>query len=268
MDKHIIQDESQQTYEQLLVNNQNLLEQLNVLESQASNLQCVQKELKVARQKLKVIFEQSGTSLMILDPNTSDGIPVIVDANKVACELHGYTRAEFIGKPIDDIDDEDGKRMCLERTQQMLHGESLNIENTHIRKDGTTFPVAIYANLVEVEGELPLIITTEHDITERIRLEKKNKELLKSETMHNEEREKRIIYTATVSSAQHILNNLLTSMQLFQMKAEKSNIFDEKTEAQFYHTIREGAELVKKLSAVEVLTASNIKESVYPKSAK
>ena len=111
----------------------------------------------------KAIFEQSSTICMILDPNTPDGIPVILDANRAAYEAHGYTRAEFIGRPIADVDDEEGKRMCLERTQQMLSGKPLRVENTHVRKDGTTFPVAVYANRVDIEGRLPLIFTTEHD---------------------------------------------------------------------------------------------------------
>jgi PAS domain S-box-containing protein len=129
-------------------------------------------KLQTAQLKLKVLFEQSGTSWMILDPNTPDGIPVIIDANKAAWEVHGYTRDDFIGRPVTDIDDEEGKRMCLERTQLILSGEPLRIENTHIRKDGTLFPVAVYANRVDIEGELPLIITSEHDITDRKTAEK------------------------------------------------------------------------------------------------
>jgi len=147
----------------------------------------MKKELQAAKLKLKILFEQSGTGWMILDPNTSDGIPVIVDANKAAWELHGYTRDDFIGRPVADIDDEEGKRMCLERTQQILSGEPLQIENTHIRKDGTLFPVAVYANRVDIEGELPLIITSEHDITERKEEEKelsKLKELQENIGMH------------------------------------------------------------------------------------
>jgi PAS domain S-box-containing protein len=139
----------------------------------------MKKEFQAAKLKLKVLFEQSGTGWMILDPNTSDGIPVIVDANKAAWELHGYTRDDFIGRPVADIDDEEGKRMCLERTQQILSGEPLQIENTHVRKDGTFFPVAVYANRVDIEGELPLIITSEHDITQRKKKEKKLSELTK-----------------------------------------------------------------------------------------
>ena len=35
----------------------------------------------------------------------------IIDANEAACLAHGYKREEFIGRPVADIDDEDGKRL-------------------------------------------------------------------------------------------------------------------------------------------------------------
>ena len=130
-----------------------------------------EKEQQAAEQRFKALFEQSGTCCMILDPNTSDGIPIIVDANKAACEAHGYSRAEFIGRTVADVDDQEGKRMCLERTRLMLSGKPLRVENTHVRKDGTMFPVAVYADRVDIEGEPPLIFSTEHDITERKRAE-------------------------------------------------------------------------------------------------
>jgi two-component system, cell cycle sensor histidine kinase and response regulator CckA len=185
MGKRIIQDDSRKTKAQLLDKVQELREQVGMLESIVSKHAGVEREHQATKKKLKVLFEQSGTCCMILDPNTSDGIPVIVDANKAACETHGYTRAEFIGRPITDVDNEVGRRKCIERTQQMLSGKPLRIENTHIRKNGTMFSVAVYANQVEIEGELPLIITSEHDITDRKCLEEELREKSRIEGIYD-----------------------------------------------------------------------------------
>ena len=212
--------------------------------------------LKQSEELFRALFEQAGGYCMVLQP-TDCGIPVIIDVNKAACVAHGFTRSEMIGKPIVDLDDEEGKKLCLERTQKIMSGKTLVTETNHVRKDGSTFPVSIYANLIQIDDNPPLILTTEHDISE-IR-EERNKVLEK-------EKEKRIIFMATVSSTQHILNNLLNSLLLFKLKAEKADFFDDKTKAQYEQVIREGTELVKKLSSVEVLTESNIKASVYPKS--
>jgi hypothetical protein len=89
--------------------------------------------------------------------------------------------------------------------------------------------------------------------------DKHTKEMLKKE------KEKRIVFNATISSTQHILNNLLNQMQFFKLKAEESNSFDDETNELYEKTIREGKELVFKLSTVEDLTEENIKASVYPK---
>jgi len=136
------------------------------------------RERMVATGRFKALFEQTNTFCMILDPSTPDGVPIIIDANKAAYEAHGYTREEFIGRPVADIDDQEGNRMVLERTQQMLNGENLNVENMHVRKDGTRFPVEVSATRVDIEGGPPLIFTTEHDISGRYKAEEKIKNSL------------------------------------------------------------------------------------------
>ena len=76
--------------------------------------------LRNNEKKFRALFEQAAGYCMILDPNTSDGIPVIVDANTSACLMHGYEREEFIGRPVSDIDDEAGKRLVKARTAEIM----------------------------------------------------------------------------------------------------------------------------------------------------
>ena len=124
-------------------------------------------KLKANEKRFRALFEQAGDYCMILDPNTADGVPIIVDANKAAYEQHGYTRDEYIGRPVADIDDEEGKKLVVERTKFIMTGKPFFVENTHVRKDGTTFSVSVHANRIDVDGYPPLIFTTEYDISER-----------------------------------------------------------------------------------------------------
>ena len=135
-----------------------------------------EEKLKASEKRFRALFEQAGGYCMILDPNTADGIPIIIDANKAACEAHGYTYEEFIGRPIADIDDPEGKRLVVENTQRIMTGKPFYTENTHVRMDGTTFPVSIQANRIDKEGEPPLIFTTEYDITDKKQVEEKLKQ--------------------------------------------------------------------------------------------
>ncbi len=121
--------------------------------------------IKESEEKFHAIFEQAGYS-MILNPNTSDGIPIIIDANEAACMAHGYTREDFIGRPISDIDDEAGKLLIKKRTAEIMTGKQSYIENIHVRKDGTSFPVAIHAKRVNIGNKNSFIFTTEYDISE------------------------------------------------------------------------------------------------------
>lgn len=126
-----------------------------------------EKALIASEVKFRALFEQAGSYCMILDPNTADGIPVIIDANDAACQMHGYMRDDFIGRPVADIDDEKGKRLIKARTAEIMAGKPIYFENVHVRKDGTSFHVAVNAQRIDIGDSPPLILTTEYDITER-----------------------------------------------------------------------------------------------------
>ncbi len=129
-----------------------------------------EKESRESQKLFKAVFEQTGGYCMLLRP-TDNGIPEILDANQAACDAHGYTKEEIIGRPVADLDDEEGKKQCRRNTEIILSGQTLAIENIHMRKDGSTFPVAVYANKVELSDRQPLIVTTEFDITEKKKAE-------------------------------------------------------------------------------------------------
>lgn len=135
-----------------------------------------QEALRASEAKFRTVFEQAGGYCMILDPNTPDGIPLIVDANEAAYTAHGYTREEFIGRPVAMIDDEEGKRLVKEHTAKIMTGEPFRLENIHLRKDGSTFPVEVNAKRIDAEDGKSYILTTEYDISERRKAEQELRE--------------------------------------------------------------------------------------------
>ena len=135
-------------------------------------------KIRDSEEMFRALFEQAKGYVMILRPS-SNGIPTILDVNKAACEVHGYTREEMIGRPVIVLDDEEGKQLCRERTKQIITEGTLNIETDHVRKDGSTFPVEVHASFVQLTNKPPVILTIEHDITER---KKAEADLLKAKT--------------------------------------------------------------------------------------
>ena len=126
--------------------------------------------LRESESKYRSLFEQAGDYILVLEPQP-DGPSVIVDANEAAVEKHGFTRDEFIGKPISDLDDEANRKLVAERVKSVMVGEQAVFETTHIRKNGSAFPVEVSAKLLDVGDGPPRIVSIERDITERKRAE-------------------------------------------------------------------------------------------------
>ncbi len=124
-------------------------------------------KLKESEEKFRALFEQAGGYCMILDPNTKDGIPIIVDANKAACAAHGYKRSEFVGMSVADLEDEDAKSLVKEKTAEIMIGKPFYTENIHVHKNGSLFAVAVNAQRIDIGDNPPLIFSTEYDISER-----------------------------------------------------------------------------------------------------
>jgi PAS domain S-box-containing protein len=130
--------------------------------------------------------------VFLLDPSAPDGL-VIIEANELACRMHGYSQEEMVGMPISSLDSAPSRANIKERVKALMAGEQLSFEVTHIRKDTSTFPLEVSAQLVSVRGK-PYIISIERDITERKEaeeilqgakdsLERQNEELRKIDKM-------------------------------------------------------------------------------------
>ena len=198
-----------------------------------------EKELQESEGKFRALFEQSGGYCMILDPNTPDGIPIILDANKAACVEHGYDREEFIGRPVGVVDDESGKQLIIERTAEIMTGKPFYVENEHIRKDGTIFSVAVNAQRIDIGGKPPFILTTEYDISDQKRLEEKLRQAQKMESIGT-----------LAGGIAHDFNNILSSVLGFTELAldsvEKESAIEEDLQEVYSAGLR-AKELVKQI---------------------
>ncbi len=136
------------------------------------------KQMEDALQKSEAMFRSlfnlASDSIFLLDPSSEHG-SIIVDANIAACTLHGYTRDELIGKPIQFLNDRDSAKEAPGRIELLKKGEPLTFEVNHVRKDGTKFPVEVSARLFSVNNK-PYILAIDRDITERRESEKSVRE--------------------------------------------------------------------------------------------
>jgi PAS domain S-box-containing protein len=90
------------------------------------------------------------------------------DVNQAACRMLGYTRGELVGRTIlDIIPPEDAPRLAAVRAALLVPGEVNRAEWTQRRKDGSSVPVEVSANILP-DGRWQAFV---RDITERKRAE-------------------------------------------------------------------------------------------------
>lgn len=93
----------------------------------------------------------------------------------------------------------------------------------------------------------------------------KKLEALEKKLRDSISKEKEDIYLATIQGAQHITNNLLNELQLVKFEIKKHPDFDKQVENMFSGMLAEAKKLIKDLSSVKHIDATEIKHSVYPK---
>lgn len=77
--------------------------------------------------------------------------------------------------------------------------------------------------------------------------------------------EKYEIYRAMAQSTQHILNNFLNQMMLFELTANKIDEFPSDVKVLIKGVINDTARKVEELSNIQEVSADNIRKTVFPK---
>ncbi len=134
----------------------------------------VNKKLKLIKQKL----EESVRNFKIITNHTIQAIiiyknGICIEANKVACELLGYTREELVGTNIFRLITDKSKAEVRKKLKEE-HTEPYEIE--FIRKDGEIIYVLSKGDYITLNGE-KVRVGSAVDITELKKLQNKLEEL-------------------------------------------------------------------------------------------
>ncbi len=100
----------------------------------------------------------------------------LVEVNRKACEVYGYSRSELIGVEASVLRPREERAAARESFERLLAEGALHLETTHQRKDGSLFPVDFSGRRIEVDGR-PFVQYVIRDITERKRAEERIRRL-------------------------------------------------------------------------------------------
>jgi PAS domain S-box-containing protein len=123
------------------------------------------RELRKLSEDYRRIFENAHDPILIFRPADE----VVLNVNRRACEIYGFSREELIGMSLIDIS-ENVPRGRDQVAQTMETGVFYNFESVQFRKDGTRMFLEINASLIEYEGQTA-ILSINRDVTERRRTE-------------------------------------------------------------------------------------------------
>ncbi len=104
----------------------------------------------------------------------------IVDVNRVMAAELGYDSEELAGMKVWDVDREMDPDAAIEMWDDIEMEETIRLETTFGRADGTTFPVEVHVRRIDVHGE-DRFLASSRDISERKayeeRIERENERL-------------------------------------------------------------------------------------------
>ena len=112
-------------------------------------------------QRYRHLFEHMPVCIFVADLTVTPA--VILEVNRRAELVYGYTNAELAGRPAIQVVPEDARSAVLSIVQRAQQGERVTTETTNQRRDGTIFPVRVTAALDPTDSGR--LITTVEDIT-------------------------------------------------------------------------------------------------------
>jgi len=120
-----------------------------------------------SEEEYRNIFEAASDGLILYDIEKE----VVVEANPAACEMHGYTRQEFIGLNPTVFMLPESQVLFREHVRTAEPGSVIESLVVHIRRDGSPFHVEVRRSAIHYQGH-PCLLSVMRDVSQRIQTEK------------------------------------------------------------------------------------------------
>jgi two-component system nitrate/nitrite sensor histidine kinase NarX len=121
----------------------------------------------ISDEEYRNIFEAASDGLVIYDIE----LDTVVEANSAACEMHGYSRQEFIGLNPAVFMLPESHALFREQVRSVEPDSAFESLIVHLRKDGSPFYVEVRRSVINYRGRRCLFSII-RDVSQRIQTEK------------------------------------------------------------------------------------------------
>ena len=145
------------------------LEEVNHrLTDQLCQLQRTEEALVKSEKQFKAFFNNANDAILVY-PLKRKGFSHFVAVNNIACQRYGYSKEEFLQLSVLDITkkDDPAEHSIATLRSRLLETDHVVFDTVHVSKTGKEIPVEINANIFQLEGSQPLILSIVRDISER-----------------------------------------------------------------------------------------------------
>ncbi len=130
------------------------------LHHQIAQREHAEARLRKSEERYRILFEEAQDAIFLENEHDE-----IVDANRQACEILGYTREELLSKTIADLQAPEARGTPGAIVRNELHGrQKARFETVDIRRDGTRIPLEITMSRLTAAND-NLILSVARDIT-------------------------------------------------------------------------------------------------------
>ena len=123
------------------------------------------------------IFDTVADGLIVSDLSTG----LVVEANRAAAEMHGYSREEFIGLDATAFIHRENHYLLTQYAEAIEAGKPFETLAIHLRRDGSSFNVEWRGTTLTYEGQKYLLFTV-RDVSQRIAKEGVIRKLVEERT--------------------------------------------------------------------------------------
>jgi len=122
-------------------------------------------KLKESEEKQRLLYDNLSDCIIVYNLDWK-----IVDCNKKAIEILGFTSEELLDMKLTDLVKEDQKDLFLEQNQRVIESGYYDYNLMLIKKERDILPSEISASIIELEGEV-LIQAIIRDLSEKLKID-------------------------------------------------------------------------------------------------